>query len=562
MKRLAALLTALCIAALAGLAFAGETAETARTNCDANVRKGPSVKNDILFKLYKGTEVRVNETIGDGADAWCYVTVVSNGRAGYILHSLLDFSAGDEIVVPSQGASEADAAVWRAARTKCEANVRKTPSQSGAKIGELPALTDVSAGETADGWTRVRSGALEGYVQANLLDYAPQSAQEAASAPQESESAAEAAEPQPAESGKRYPDDTNLSRRIDSSYYYYLVSGGDAGETPSLFDEETLAQYSLLTVGDSGDAVLAVKDRLTELGYYKDYLLLGPDYSESTTEYVRQFQRVNGLDETGDADATTQVVLFSEYALRAGERAESDEPIEATGARLVSYDGASAVQIDFKNRTGAAISGFALKIIPYSAYGEPTGLFDTLAAQAARSYEKKASVGKGSSYSDSARDSYFVIAEGEYFAGALVAVASYTTADGETVQIDSGSRSWIAAGTANPADAASAKTKTIRGLKKETAVNDWDMGFSCEYVLPVYRRAYSAPEGLVVTDVQPANYGAWAGLEPGDVLLVMNTTELTDSLALENAREAVQPGDTFELVFWRDGLYYAATLQR
>lgn len=561
MKRLVALLTALCIAALAGLAFAGETAQTVRTNCDANVRKGPSVKNDILFKLDKGTEVRVNETIEDGADTWCYITVVSNGRVGYILQTLLDFSSGEEIVIASQGASEADAALWRAARTKCEANVRKTPSQSGAKIGELPALTDVSAGETADGWTRVRSGSMEGYVQANLLDYAPQSAQEA-SAPQENESAAEAVESQSAESGKRYPDGTNLSRRIDSSYYYYLVSGGDAGETPSPFDEETLAQYSLLTVGDSGDAVLAVKDRLTELGYYKDYLLLGPDYSESTTEYVRQFQRVNGLDETGDADATTQAVLFSEYALRAGEKAESDEPIEVTGARLVSYDGASAVQIDFKNRTGAAISGFALKIIPYSAYGEATGLADTLAAQAAHSYEKKAAVSKGGSYSDSARGSYFVIAEGEYFAGALVTVASYTTADGETVQIDSGSRSWIAAGTANLSDATSAKTKTIRGLKKETAANDWDMGFSCEYVLPVYRRTYSAPEGLAVTDVQPANYGAWAGLEPGDVLLVMNTTELTDSLALENAREAVQPGDTFELVFWRDGLYYAATLQR
>ncbi len=93
MKRLAALLMAVCLLALAGLACAGETAETARTNCDANVRKGPSVKNDILFKLEKGTEVRVNETIEDGNDTWCYITVVSNARVGYILRSLLDFGA-------------------------------------------------------------------------------------------------------------------------------------------------------------------------------------------------------------------------------------------------------------------------------------------------------------------------------------------------------------------------------------------------------------------------------------------------------------------------------------
>lgn len=557
MKRLAALLMAVCLLALAGLACAGETAETARTNCDANVRKGPSVKNDILFKLEKGTEVRVNETIEDGNDTWCYITVVSNARVGYILRSLLDFGAGDEIVIASEQAAQA-LAVWRAARTKCEVNVRKTPAQTGAKIGELAALTDLQAGETADGWTRIKSGATEGYVQANLLDYAPEGAAEAAPQPEET---AQAAEPQPsAETGKRYPDGTNLSRRIDSSYYYYLISGGDAGETPALFDDETLAQYSPLTVGDTGDAVLAVKDRLTELGYYKDYLLLGPDYTESTTEYVRQFQRVNGLDETGDADPETQALLFSEYALRAGQKAESDTPIEVTGARLVGYNGASAVQIEFKNRTGEILTGFTLKIIPYSAYGEPTGLASTLAEQAARSYEKKMSVSKGGTYSDSQRGHYFVIAEDEYFAGALVTVAAYSTSEG-TVQIDSDNRSWFAAGTANLADAASARLKTIRGMAKDEA-NEWDMGFACEYVLPVYRRTYSAPEGLAVTAVEPSNYGEWAGLEPGDVLLAMDTTALTSTRALENARRAVNSGDTFELVFWRDGLYYAATLQR
>ena len=170
------------------------------------------------------------------------------------------------------------------------------------------------------------------------------------------------------------------------------------------------------------------------------------------------------------------------------------------------------------------------------------------------------SVSKGGTYSDSQRGHYFVIAEGEYFAGALVTVAAYSTSEG-TVQIDSDNRSWFAAGTANLADAASARLKTIRGMAKDEA-NEWDMGFVCEYVLPVYRRTYSAPEGLAVTAVEPSNYGEWAGLEPGDVLLAMDTTALTSTRALENARRAVNSGDTFELVFWRDGLYYAATLQR
>ena len=88
------------------------------------------------------------------------------------------------------------------------------------------------------------------------------------------------------------------------------------------------------------------------------------------------------------------------------------------------------------------------------------------------------------------------------------------------------------------------------------------MGFACEYVLPLYRKAYSAPEGLVVTSVEENNYGDWAGLQPGDVLLALDTTALTSTRALWQARDAIAQNATFELVFWRDGMYYAATMER
>ena len=42
----------------------------------------------------------------------------------------------------------------------------------------------------------------------------------------------------------------------------------------------------------------------------------------------------------------------------------------------------------------------------------------------------------------------------------------------------------------------------------------------------------------------------------------MNAVPLNSTTALEKAKEGVAYNDTFELIFWRDGLYYAATLQR
>ena len=557
MKRIAALLAAcLLAAAMPGLA----ESVSARANRDANVRKGPSKRNDIVFTLEKGEEAIVDETVTEGGEEWCHITVSGSSHGGYILKELLDFTDGETTVIASEPfeASALAAETWRAARTKCEVNLRRSASANAVKIGELAALTDVLAGETTDGWTHVRAGADEGYVQANLLDYAPEgmTVAEETAAPQAESAQAQQETP----AGKRYPDGTDLSRRIDSSYYYYLVAESGGAEQ-TLFSDEELAQYSLLTVGDSGDAVSALKTRLTELGYYKDYLMLGPEYSESTTEYVKRFQQKNNLPETGDADTLTQALLFSDYALGASAQAQSGEPIELKSARIVSYNGASAVQVEFVNRTGEALEGFALQIIPYSAYGEAVELADTLAAQAARTYPKNASVAKGATYSDSARNSYFTIKEGEYFAGATVTVAAYT-AGGREVQIDSGSRSWYAVGTANAADTASSKTQGRIGSAAEETDETWDMGFACEYVLPLYRKAYSAPEGLVVTNVEANNYGDWAGLQPGDVLLTLNTTALTSTRALWQVRDAIAQNETFELVFWRDGMYYAATMER
>lgn len=76
--------------------------------------------------------------------------------------------------------------------------------------------------------------------------------------------------------------------------------------------EEDTTPYETLQQGDQNEDVLKMQSRLDELGY------LDTEYDGHFGEYtagcVKEFQRVNGLAETGIADAETQRLLFSNYA--------------------------------------------------------------------------------------------------------------------------------------------------------------------------------------------------------------------------------------------------------
>lgn len=78
---------------------------------------------------------------------------------------------------------------------------------------------------------------------------------------------------------------------------------------------ETQAQYETLEEGDQGDQVLALQERLAELGYLTDEF--DGHYGATTSNCVSNFQTANGLEPTGIADPATQAALFAEGALRA-----------------------------------------------------------------------------------------------------------------------------------------------------------------------------------------------------------------------------------------------------
>ena len=81
-----------------------------------------------------------------------------------------------------------------------------------------------------------------------------------------------------------------------------------------------------LQKGDKGDAVKKLQQRLKDLGYYNT--VLDGEYGSKTVSAVKAFQKKNGLTEDGVAGETTLDKLYSDSALSANDKTESDKKEE------------------------------------------------------------------------------------------------------------------------------------------------------------------------------------------------------------------------------------------
>ena len=73
---------------------------------------------------------------------------------------------------------------------------------------------------------------------------------------------------------------------------------------------EAVLVYEELKVGDSGEAVTALQERLLELGYQIG--VADGQFGKKTESAIKQVQILAGLDVTGIADQATQEVIWSE----------------------------------------------------------------------------------------------------------------------------------------------------------------------------------------------------------------------------------------------------------
>lgn len=98
------------------------------------------------------------------------------------------------------------------------------------------------------------------------------------------------------------------------------------------FSAAATPNYRLLKEGSAGDDVTAMKKRLQELDYYGDARLTDK-YTDAVAEVVALFQMNNRLPETGEADAYTQAVLYSDAAVRKdGTPFDETAPLPEPGA--------------------------------------------------------------------------------------------------------------------------------------------------------------------------------------------------------------------------------------
>ena len=78
--------------------------------------------------------------------------------------------------------------------------------------------------------------------------------------------------------------------------------------------DASLLEYRVLRKGAKGKDVLAVKERLLELGYIRKGSELSISYNETLAERITLFKRECGMTEDGIASQEVQAYLFSDKA--------------------------------------------------------------------------------------------------------------------------------------------------------------------------------------------------------------------------------------------------------
>ena len=82
----------------------------------------------------------------------------------------------------------------------------------------------------------------------------------------------------------------------------------------SLIKPEEVAKYKTLKAGMNDPAITRLKERMYELGYFTNRTV-NDRFTETTAEYVKEFQRINGLKVDGIASPEMQALFFSENAI-------------------------------------------------------------------------------------------------------------------------------------------------------------------------------------------------------------------------------------------------------
>lgn len=556
--------------------MAGQQAEVSeaydlyQTAKEANLRSRPGKKAARINTLVKGKKVKLLETVEEAGEKWAHIRVVQNGQEGYVLMSLLEklpdptptpeptpvptpTPIPTEAPSPTPGGTVEE--VYEEAvimRTTKHANLRAEPD--GKRLDALETGTHVSVigqVEDEDGslWYHIREkSGREGYMLAELL-YQLQP-------PQLTDMTEE-----------------EIRDMFPVIAFDPLEDMRDA-ELPAYSDEE-LSQYHTLDVGDRSNAVLKLKRRLYEMGYFAKPNE-NSNYTESTADVIERFQRDVGLPANGVADPLTQAALFDEHTAKREGSAQEPKYLSNRDAELViqkvevtNYNFHGSLQMSVRNNSGERLTAFGVRVIPYMRDGSACDMAETFAEEIERVYSvRDISIADGDSYSDFYTNGkfddgiwphHFEVSNQIYFSGAQLAVSWYRSGD-RNYYVDDDQLVFVNAGCG--AGDSFMNTLPIALTSDERANSGWEMGVVTRYMLPVYQAHYGLPQGAWVKSVGYDTPAEIAGLKEGDVIVGIGDVTILGDATLRKARGQIEAGESAALYFWRDGQYYRTDIVR
>ena len=191
----------------------------------------------------------------------------------------------------------------------------------------------------------------------------------------------------------------------------------DQGETAEEKDEAGEApKYKTLKKASKGDAVLALQERMIQLGYLDDDA--DGKYGAKTIEAVKAFQKANGLKANGIADPETQEAIFAEDAQAYKNYGEMK--YDKLSGDPESYEGGY-----FK------FSGRVLQVMEDDTYAETRGIYTVLRVASRKKYDDVVYVAYFR-----AKDSQSVEEEAQVTVyGKFSGMYTYTSASGKEVTI-------------------------------------------------------------------------------------------------------------------------------
>ena len=548
----------------------GEAYDLYQTAREANLRSRPGKKAARINTLPKGKKVKLLETVEESGEIWAHIRVVANGQEGYVLMSLLEklpdptptpapTPIPTKTPVPMEAPSPTPGGTVEelfdeplVMRTVKHANLRSKPD--GKRLDALESGTHVSVlgqVEDQDGslWYHIREkSGREGYMLAELL-YQLQPAQ-------------------------LYSVSEEEVRELFPVISFDPLEDMRDAELPA-YDEEELSQYRTLAVGDHSNAVLKLKRRLYEMGYFAKPNE-NTNYTKSTADVIKRFQKDVGLPITGTADALTQAALFDDRTAKREGSAQEPKYLSNRDARLViqrvevtNYNFHGSLQLSVRNNSGDRLTAFGIRVIPYMRDGSACDMAETFAKEVERVYSvRDISIQDGDSYSDFFTNDkfddgiwphHFEVSNQIYFSGAQLAISWYRSG-GKKIVVDDDQLVFVNAGCG--AGDSFMNTLPIALTSAEKANSGWEMGVVTRYVLPVYQAHYRLPQGAWVKSVESDSPAELAGLEEGDVIVGIGETTILGDATLRKARGQIDAGESAELYFWRDGQYYRTDIVR